>query len=236
MTRDTATCCLVELGEACTVQLAKDVSPSRNLALECDGSGTCFDRHALEVHISSEGAAELMDVIDLVDKSAAGYLAVILKCLDRLHTLQRGMGLSPTPLWALRTLYADNAFVNTGSIGGLPVSFKEARHAAYRAEQPAEPFFAMEFKGCDDHILAFVLTRFHDLFCVWAKVMGQLDIIHNKNFQVNAKEREANLALPLHALTLRFEGFRPVCSPSTNPCGLHLVPYMMKHTPFLAES
>ena len=150
VTRDTATRCLVELGEACTVQLAKDISPSRNPALGCDGSGTFFDRHALGVHISWEGGTELVDVIDLVDKSASGYLAAILKCLDRLQTLQRGMGLSPTPLWAFRTLSADNASVNTGSIGGLLVLFNEARHAAYRAEQPAKPFIAMEFKGCDD--------------------------------------------------------------------------------------
>ena len=85
----------------------------------CSQRGTFFVRHALEVHISWEGGIELIDVIDLVDKSAAGDLAAILKCLDRLQTLQRGMGLPPTPLWAFRTLYADNASVNTGSIGGL---------------------------------------------------------------------------------------------------------------------
>ena len=92
------------------------------------------------------------------------------------------------------------AYLNTGSIGGLLVLFNEARHASYRAEQPAEPFFAMEFKVCDDHILALVLTWFNVLFCAWAEGKGRLDLIHNKKFKVNAQERESKLALPLHAL------------------------------------
>ena len=77
--------------------------------------------------MSWEGGTELIDVIDLGDKSAAGYLAAILKCLDRLQTLQRNMGLPPTPLWAFRALYGDNASVNTGSIDSLLVLFNEAR-------------------------------------------------------------------------------------------------------------
>ena len=55
--------------------IVKPVSPSRNLALRCDGSGTYFDKHAVEVYICCEGRTKLIDVINWVDISAAEYLS-----------------------------------------------------------------------------------------------------------------------------------------------------------------
>ena len=54
--------------------------------------------------------------------------------------------------------------------------------------------------GCDDHILALVLTRFDTLFCEWAENAGRLDLVHNSKDKIGVKEKVSKIAIPLHAL------------------------------------
>ena len=156
--RQTSTRCLVEAAQCCIDELARDLSSCANLALGCDGSGTFFDRHGFEVHVSWEGGTELLDLVDLIDKSAEGCLNCILLIWGRLNDIQRELAVPPTPLYAIRTLYADNASVNTGVAGGLAALLDEARKAAHARDDPATLYHPLKFKGCDHHILALVLT------------------------------------------------------------------------------
>ena len=94
----------------------------------------------------------------------------------RLNDIQRELAVPPTPLYAIRTLYADNTSVNTGVAGGLAAVLEEARKAAHARDDPAIPYHPLKFKGCDDNILALVLTRFNTLFCEWAENAGRLVI------------------------------------------------------------
>ena len=150
--------------------------------------------------MSWEGGTELLDLVDLMDKSAEGCLNCILLIWGRLNDIQRELAVPPTPLYAIRTLYADNASVNAGVAGGLAGLLEEARKAAHARDDSATPYLPLKFKGCDDHIWALVLTRFNTLFCEWAENAGRLDLVHNRKDKIGVKEKVSKIATPLYAL------------------------------------
>ena len=124
----------------------------------------------------------------------------ILLILGGLSDIQRALARLLTPLYAIRTLHADNASMNTGVAGGLAALLGEARKAAHPRDNAATPYLPLKFKGCDDHILALALTWFNTLFCEWAENAGLLDLMHNRKDKIGVKEKVSNIATPLHAL------------------------------------
>ena len=207
VSRNTSVRTLIEFGHACLTRLARDVSGQR-VALGCDGSSTYFERSAFEVHLSfdtwSSSGTELLGLCDQVDKTAAGYLKSILNMMCRLNSIQEKLGVRLTKLYHVDTLFADNASVNTGEIAGLVVLMNQARHMQYEADraaheslfvpEPFELYVPMEFKGCDDHILALVLTSFNRQLISWAAPIPEVKHL------AWAKKQGGYVALPFHVL------------------------------------
>ena len=86
--------------------MAGHMSDVDNLALGCDGVSTWFDRQGFEVHLSWKDKTELLGVVDLIGKGAAGYLEVILALFARLHAVQEAHGWQQTNFSSVRTLYS----------------------------------------------------------------------------------------------------------------------------------
>ena len=108
--------------------------------------------------------------MDILDNSARGLLTSILYMWDKLQRTQQSLKLTPTPLYAIATLYADNASVNTGEVGRLCVFLNTARRKAYLLDHPDSDgcgFKVLLFKGCDDHILALVLASYNRKLVAW---------------------------------------------------------------------
>ena len=108
-------------------------------------------------------------MVDILDKSATGLLKSILAMWDKLGETQVAPNVPTTPLYAIDTLYADNASVNTGEVSGLSVLSNCARLAAYLRDHPNDRGFkALLFKGCKDHVLALVLASYNQKLVAWA--------------------------------------------------------------------
>ena len=66
-------------------------------------------------------------MVDLTGKGAGGYLEVILALFARLHAVQEAHGWQQINFYSVRTLYSDNATVNSGHISGLCELMNEER-------------------------------------------------------------------------------------------------------------
>ena len=142
--------------------MAEELSDVDDLALGCNGVSTWFDRQGFEVHLSWKDKTELPGVVDLTRQRAGGYLEVILELFARLHAVQEAHGWQQTNFYSVRTLYSDNATVNSGHISGLRELMNEEREECWQALPQATrgTFKALIFKGCDDYIAALILNHF----------------------------------------------------------------------------
>ena len=75
-----------------------------------------------------------------------------------------------------------------------------------------------KFKGCDDHILALVLTRFNTLFCEWAENAGRLDLVHNRKDKIGVKEKVSEIGrVPVSGGEGAGGGGAPAAQPPSRP-------------------
>ena len=69
---------LCGFSEACFLPLCTERSKEISIALGCDASSKWFDRCGFEAHVTCGIGTELLDVVHIVAKGAAGCLQIIL--------------------------------------------------------------------------------------------------------------------------------------------------------------
>ena len=97
---------LCGFSEACFRWLCRELSKEISIALGCDACSTWFDRCVFEARVTCAIRTELLDVVDIVAKGAAGCLQCILDMWEQVQNTRRELRVPVSKLYHISTLYA----------------------------------------------------------------------------------------------------------------------------------